>query len=136
MGKFVKVYSCAFAIGLTLTSAGFASQPISSVTYDITIQDDSGVETRTISVPNGGAVQRLKIVTGLVEIHPPASDKGAVLLKLYIPKDGKPFLAHTATIAEQHEIKVAYSLCDGTVTFHSPKPVHLTMCPQRSLKQP
>lgn len=130
----MKIHSCLLGFALLLNSLALAAQPAASSIYDITVQDDSGVERQTLIIPFGGEVQQLKMADGFIEIQPATSGEGAARLKLYVQKNGEPFLAHFAEISDLKEVKVAYSLCDGIVTFYSPRPANLAKCSSAAAK--
>jgi hypothetical protein len=124
----MKIHSCLLGFALLCDSLAHAAQPDASSTYDITVQDNSGIERQTLVIPFGGEVQRLKMAAGFIEIQPATSGEGAARLKLYVQKNGEPFLVHSAEISDLKKVKVAYSLCDGEVTFYSPRPANLAKC--------
>jgi hypothetical protein len=117
------------ALGVALFCAAAGSQAKAPVRFDITLQDESGIETHILSGVMGSETQRLDMAAGIVEIQPPATDAEPAVLKLYAKQNGKLALLHTARIMGQNEARIGYLLCGATVTYYSPKPDQLGVCP-------
>jgi hypothetical protein len=119
---------------LLLASLSAYAEPANvnaSVTYNIAVQNESGVDKQTVAVPVGGAVRELKMVGGVVQINPPAMAGGRSVIKFFSGSGATPVLMHTATITSSPEkpIQIAYTLCGQLLRYQSPAPDKLERCP-------
>jgi hypothetical protein len=105
-----------------------------AATYEITVRNEAGTETRTVQLPPGGAAQQLKMTGTTVELTPASGDNAWTLVKLYTSRDGKPVLSHTARIGAQQPVRIAYTVCGTAVTYYSPKPEALPDCTNSDIR--
>lgn len=111
-------------LGLILVSkVAIAGPPVASATYQISVQNELGIEKTSRILPSDGQVHTLPMAGAIVEITTPAKKSAITELRLYSDTSEHQLL-HTARIGGSAlPISVAYSICDGRVTFMSPAPV-------------
>ncbi len=112
-----------FLVGLIAISVGVhAATPASSASYQISVQNEIGVETAQEVLPSDGRVHTLPMAGATVEITTPSDTSAVATLRLY-SDTAEPKLLHTARISGRAlPVRVAYSLCNDGVKFMSPSP--------------
>jgi hypothetical protein len=125
-----------YCVAAVLLTASWAVQAGStnadaSVTYNIALQNEYGVERQTVTLPVGGALYRLNMAGGVVEIDPPGPGDERSLVKLFTDNAAAPVLLHTTHIETSAEkpLEIAYTMCGRQVRFQSPTPEKLEKCP-------
>ncbi len=115
---------------LLAATAVFSHAAAADITYDITVQNENGIELHTLTLPLSGPTQTLLMARGVVEVTPPGQQEGPSIVKLYAAGRTASEALHTARIARPQDdtIRIAYSICGATVTFHSPAPDKLEGC--------
>jgi hypothetical protein len=109
--------------GLVAISAGVnATPPASSASYQISVQNEIGIETALHVLPSDGRMHTLPMAGATVEITTPSDTSAVAELKLYSDTAERKLL-HTARISGRAlPVRVAYSLCNDRVKFMSQAP--------------
>ena len=115
--------------GLMVISFGAnAVTTATSATYQISVQNDTGVETARRVLPSDGKLYAWTMVGAAVEITTPSDTSDVTELRLYTDTPERKLL-HTARISGNAlPVRVAYSLCNGHVTYLSPAPLLTGPC--------
>lgn len=102
-----------------------------SMTYNIALQNEFGVDKQTVTVPISGETRELKMVGGVVQISPPSTAGGQSVIKFSTDHGAEALLMHTANITSSSEkpLEIAYTICGKTLRFQSPAPAKLEKCP-------
>lgn len=101
-----------------------------ALTFEVTLVDELGVETQTLSLPAGNPPRIMDMVGGFLEIAPAKSASAPSALSFYLTSRGTPVVAHSANIVASggKPIQVAYLVCGAAVTYYSPRPAKLPKC--------
>jgi len=102
-----------------------------SVTYNIAVQNEYGVEKRTVTLPMGGGPHELKMTRGVVQILPPSPSNNLSVIKFFKDSAANHVPIHTASINDSSgkPLQIAYTMCGQTLRFQSPAPEKLEKCP-------
>src|SRR5262245_7243113 len=113
---------------MAILVAAQADTHATSVTYQISVQNEYGVETAQRVFPSDGKLHTWPMVGAIVEITTPSDTSAVMELRLYADMAERKLL-HTARLSgNAPPVRVAYSLCDGQVTFMSPAPTLTGPC--------
>ena len=112
-----------FLAGLIAISVGVhAATPATSASYQISVQNEIGIETAQQILPSDGRVHTLPMAGATVEITTPSDTSSVATLRLYSDTAERKLL-HTARISGRAlPVRVGYSLCNDRVEFMSPSP--------------
>ena len=115
----------------TLSAHAEPADVNASVTYNIALQNEFGVDKQTVAVPLGGEIGELKMVGGVVQISAPTIAGGQSVIKFFSGNGAEQVLMHTANITSFPEkpIQIAYTLCGQSLRYQSPAPEKLEKCP-------
>lgn len=116
-------------LGLIALSVGAsAATPPTSASYQISVQNEAGVDTALRVLPSNGQVHTWLMAGATVEIITPSDTTAVTELRLYTDTAERKLL-HTARISgNAMPVRVAYSLCDGHVKYMSPAPILTGSC--------
>jgi hypothetical protein len=99
-----------------------------SASYQISVQNEAGVETAKRVLPPDGGLHIWPMVGATVEITTPSDTSDVTELRLYTSSPERKLL-HTARISGKAlPVRVAYSLCNGHVKYWSPAPLLTGAC--------
>lgn len=99
-----------------------AATPATSASYQISVQNEIGIETAQQILPSDGRVHTLPMAGATVEITTPSDTSSVATLRLYSDTAERKLL-HTARISGRAlPVRVGYSLCNDRVEFMSPSP--------------
>ena len=112
-----------FVVGLIAVSAGaHAASPVTSASYQISVQNEIGLATAQQVLPSDGKVHTLPMAGATVEITTPSESSAVATLRLYSDTAERKLL-HTARVSGHAlPVRVAYSLCNDRIEFMSPSP--------------
>jgi hypothetical protein len=113
---------------ITIFMGANAATTASSAPYQISVQNESGVETAERVLPSDGKLHTWSMVGAVVEITTPTDSSETTELRLYTDTADRKLL-HTARISGSAlPVRVAYSLCNGRVKYLSPAPILTGSC--------
>jgi hypothetical protein len=131
MGEIMKYGISVLLLSATLSAQAGPADVNASMTYNITLQNQVGIDQQTVAATIGSETRELKMVGGVVQISPPTATGGQSVIRFYAANGADRVLMHTANItsASGKPLRIAYTLCGQSLRFQSPAPEKLETCP-------